>query len=57
MGKIAEDHGVKVGIEMVPNNMVYTPETLMRLREAVGPVGPDGLSAVGASVRVAGVHR
>ncbi len=37
-GKYAEDHGVKVGFEMHPGFVVYNVHTLLRLREAVGPV-------------------
>jgi len=37
--KFAADHGVKrIALEMHPNFAVYNPRTLMRLREAVGPV-------------------
>ncbi len=35
--KFAEDHGVKVAIEMHPGFLVYSPETMLRLREAAGP--------------------
>jgi sugar phosphate isomerase/epimerase len=34
---IAERHGVKLCFEMVPADVVYNPETLLRLRDAVGP--------------------
>jgi sugar phosphate isomerase/epimerase len=34
--KYAEDHGVRVGIEMHPGFVVYNPETMLRLREAAG---------------------
>ena len=37
-GKIAEDHGCKLAVEPQLGGMVYSPMTLMRLREAVGPV-------------------
>ena len=37
-GKFAADHGVKWCFEMHPGFVVYSPETLLRLREAVGPV-------------------
>jgi sugar phosphate isomerase/epimerase len=37
-GKFAEDHGVKVAFEMHPGQLVYNVDTLLRLREAVGPV-------------------
>ncbi|NIM93994.1 MAG: TIM barrel protein [Anaerolineales bacterium] len=37
-GKFAEDHGVKVAFEMHPGMLVYNVETLLRLRDAVGPV-------------------
>jgi len=40
---IAREHGVRIGLEMVPNNVVYNVETLLRLREAVG-------DAVGANL-------
>ena len=35
--KFAEDHGVRVALEMHPGFVVYNPETLLRLREPVGP--------------------
>src|SRR5579884_2263946 len=35
--KFAADHGVKIAIEMHPGFIVYSPETLLRLREAAGP--------------------
>lgn len=35
--KFAADHGVKIAIEMHPGYVVYSPETLLRLREACGP--------------------
>ena len=31
--KFAEDHGVRIGIEMHPGFVVYNPETMLRLRE------------------------
>jgi len=34
--KIAQDHGVRIGIEMVPNCVVFNVNTLLRLRLAVG---------------------
>lgn len=35
----ARDHGIeKIALEMHPGFMVYNPETMMRLREAVGPI-------------------
>lgn len=38
-GAFAEAHGVtKIAFEMHPGFCVYNPETLMRLRDAVGPV-------------------
>ena len=37
-GKIAEDHGVRVCFEMHPGDMVFKPEGLIRLRDAVGTV-------------------
>lgn len=36
--RFAEDHGVKVALEMHPGMLVYNVETLLRMREAVGPV-------------------
>lgn len=37
--KFAEANGIKkIALEMHPGFMVYNPETLMRLREAVGPM-------------------
>jgi sugar phosphate isomerase/epimerase len=35
--KFAEDHGVKVAIEMHPGFVVYSPETMLKLRAACGP--------------------
>jgi sugar phosphate isomerase/epimerase len=35
--KFAADHGVKIAIEMHPGFVVYSPETLLRLREIAGP--------------------
>ena len=37
-GAFAQEHGVKVAIEMHPGFVVYNPETLTRLRAAVGEV-------------------
>ena len=37
-GKFASDQGVKLAFEMHPGFTVYNPETLLRLRKAVGPV-------------------
>lgn len=37
-GKFAEDHGIKVAFEMHPGMMVYNVYTLLRIREAIGPV-------------------
>ncbi|MDD2628564.1 MAG: sugar phosphate isomerase/epimerase [Limnochordia bacterium] len=37
--QFAKDHGVeKIGLEMHPGFLVYNPETLLKLRNAVGPV-------------------
>ena len=36
-GKFADDHGVKVAIEMHPGFLAYSPETMLRLREIAGP--------------------
>ena len=36
-GKLAEDHGVKVAVEMHPGFVAYSPETMLRLREIAGP--------------------
>jgi sugar phosphate isomerase/epimerase len=33
----ARDHGVRIALEMHPGFVVYSPETLLRLREATGP--------------------
>jgi sugar phosphate isomerase/epimerase len=35
--KFASDHGVKIAIEMHPGFVVYSPETLLRLRAIAGP--------------------
>jgi sugar phosphate isomerase/epimerase len=37
-GRFAQDHGVKVAFEMHPGQLVYNVDTLLRMREAVGPV-------------------
>lgn len=37
-GKFAEDHGVRVALELHPGFCVYNTSTMLRLREAVGPV-------------------
>ena len=37
-GQIAQDHGIRLCFEMHPVDMVYKPEALLRLRNAVGPV-------------------
>jgi sugar phosphate isomerase/epimerase len=36
-GKFAADHGVKIAIEMHPGFVVYSPETMLRLRSIAGP--------------------
>jgi len=36
-GKFAADHGVKVAIEMHPGFVVYSPETMLKLRAIAGP--------------------
>jgi len=35
-GKWAKDHGVKIAIEMHPGFVVYSPETMLRLRSIAG---------------------
>jgi len=37
LANIADEHGIKICIEPVPSDLVYNVETLLRLREAVGP--------------------
>jgi sugar phosphate isomerase/epimerase len=37
-GTFAEDHGVKIALEMHPGQLTYNVDTLLRLRDAVGPV-------------------
>lgn len=37
-GRFASNHGIKIAMEMHPGFLVYNVETLLRLREAVGPV-------------------
>ncbi len=37
-GKFAAEHGLKVAFEIHPGMLVYNVETLLRMREAVGPV-------------------
>jgi sugar phosphate isomerase/epimerase len=34
----AKDHGVKIAVEMHPGFVVYSPETMLRLRAIAGPV-------------------
>lgn len=36
-GKFAADHGVKIAIEMHPGFLVYSPETMLKLRQIAGP--------------------
>jgi sugar phosphate isomerase/epimerase len=36
--KFASDHGVKVAIEMHPGFVVYSPETMLKLRAITGPM-------------------
>jgi sugar phosphate isomerase/epimerase len=36
--RLAEGHGVKVAFEMHPGMLVYNVETLLKLRDAVGPI-------------------
>jgi sugar phosphate isomerase/epimerase len=36
-GQFASDHGVRVAIEMHPGFVVYSPETMLRLRAIAGP--------------------
>ncbi|MCP4167202.1 MAG: sugar phosphate isomerase/epimerase [Chloroflexi bacterium] len=36
-GKFADDHGIKIGFEMHPGMLVYNVETMLKLRDAVGP--------------------
>jgi sugar phosphate isomerase/epimerase len=36
-GKFAAGHGVKIAIEMHPGFVVYSPETMLRLRSIAGP--------------------
>lgn len=38
LGAFLEQHGIKFAFEMHPGMLVYNVETLLRLREAVGPV-------------------
>ena len=33
----AEDHGIKIGIEIHPGMLIYNVETLLRMRQAAGP--------------------
>ena len=35
--KFAEDHKVKIGVEMHPGMIIYNVETMLRMREACGP--------------------
>jgi sugar phosphate isomerase/epimerase len=36
-GKFAADHGVKIAIEMHPGFVVYSPETMLKMRAIAGP--------------------
>jgi sugar phosphate isomerase/epimerase len=36
-GRFAADHGVRIAIEMHPGFVVYSPETMLRLRSIAGP--------------------
>jgi sugar phosphate isomerase/epimerase len=36
-GKFAASHGIKIAIEMHPGFLVYSPETMLKLRELAGP--------------------
>lgn len=36
--QIADNHGVRLCFEMVPADLIFNPEALLRLRTAVGPV-------------------
>jgi len=36
--KFAEDHGIKIAFEMHPGMLVYNVDTMLRVRDAVGPV-------------------
>ncbi len=35
--QFASDHGVKIALEMHPGFLVYSPETMLKLRQAAGP--------------------
>lgn len=37
-GKFAEEHGIKVAFEMHPGMLIYNVETLLKIRDAAGPV-------------------
>jgi len=36
-GRFAEDHGVRIAVEMHPGFVAYNPETMLRLRSIAGP--------------------
>jgi sugar phosphate isomerase/epimerase len=36
-GRFAEEHGVKIAVEMHPGFVAYSPETMLRLRAIAGP--------------------
>ena len=36
-GKFAQDHGVRIAVEMHPGFVAYSPETMLRLRAIAGP--------------------
>jgi len=38
LGPIAEDHGVRIALELHPLQLVYNVPTLLELRDAIGPV-------------------
>jgi sugar phosphate isomerase/epimerase len=37
-GAFCADHGVRVALELYPGSVVFNPRTLLRLRDAIGPV-------------------
>jgi len=52
-GQFAADHGVKIAIEMHPGFVVYSPETMLKLRSIAGPA----IAAISIQPHVLAVDR
>jgi len=37
VSKFAQDHNVKIGVEIHPGMLIYNVETMLRMRDACGP--------------------